>query len=310
MVDRRGPLALGQLVVHLGAVFLHGVHLAGLLGKVAVQGRQLADADVDDLDLKDGFLAGQVLGVVVGGESDVQIELVPCLVADDALLKAGDHPAAAQLDGLLGGAAAGERLAVDVAGVVHVDDVALDGGALVGHQLGKAGAAALDHPLHLLVGGGGDGAADLKALGLAQLQGGLQSDGGGGHKAVLFLDADQVVAGLVHRGQVLLSQGLFIQAGDVPVHQVVDGVVPKDVLSSVGLDLGAVGLPFGKALDRKGIPRALIDSLGGLLQLCGRGAEGHFADVLFRRFYTYQFHVDVTLRAAPCGRDVVNLKLL
>ena len=248
MVDGGGALALGQLVVDLGAVFLHGVHLAGLFGKVAVQRRQLADADVDDPDLKDGFLAGQILGVVVGREGDVQVELVACLVAQDALLKAGDHPAAAQLDGLFFGAAAGERLAVDIAGVVHMDDVALDGRALVGHHLGKAGAAALDQPLHLLVGGGGDGAADLKALGLAQLQGGLQGDGGGGHKAVLLLDADQVVAGLVHRGQLAVGQGLFVQAGDVPVHQVVDGVVPEDMLAPVGLDLGAVGLPFGKAL--------------------------------------------------------------
>ena len=209
-------LRLAQLVVDLGAVFLHGVHLARLLGKVAVQGRQLADAHVDDLDLEGGLFAGQVLGVVGGGEGDVQVELIPCLVADDAFLKAGDHPAAAQLDGLLGGRAAGERLAVDIAGVVHVDDVALDRRALVGHQLGKAGAAALDHPVHLLVGGGGDGAADLKALGLAQHEGGLQGDGGGGHEAVLFFYADQVVAGLVHRGQIVVGQGLFVQAGDVP----------------------------------------------------------------------------------------------
>src|SRR5699024_6277271 len=155
------------------------------------------------------------------------------------------------------------------AGVVHVDDVALDGGTLVGDQLGKAGAAALDDPVDLLVGGGGDGAGDLKAGGLGQIQLGLQGDGGGGHKAVLFLDADQIVAGLVHRAQVAVGQSLFVQAGDVTVHQVVDGVVPEDVFAPVRLDLGAVGLALGKALDRKGVPCALIYGLGGLLQLGG-----------------------------------------
>ena len=139
----------------------------------------------------------------------------------------------------------------------------------MGHQLGKASPAALDHPVHFLVGGGGDGAGHLKAGGLFQLERRLQGHRGGGDKAILLFDADQVVAGLVHRLQIVFGQGLFVQGGDVPVHQVVDGVIPKDMLAPVRLDLGPVSLSFGETLDCKGIPSALINSLGGLLQLGG-----------------------------------------
>ena len=100
MVQRTAVAAVEQLLLHEGAVLLHGL-LAHLLGKVAVQGRQLTHAHVMQLDLEHSGLACQLLAVVVLGEGDVDLELVPCLVAQNAVLETGDHAAAAQLHGLI-----------------------------------------------------------------------------------------------------------------------------------------------------------------------------------------------------------------
>ena len=54
-----------------------------------------------ELYLEHHSLAGQVLCMVALREGDVDVEFVACLVAQDAVLKAGDHAAAAQLHGLV-----------------------------------------------------------------------------------------------------------------------------------------------------------------------------------------------------------------
>ena len=90
VVQRTAVAAIEQLLLHEGAVLLHGL-LAHLLGKIAVQGRQLTHAHVMQLDLEHNGLAGQLLVGVVLGEGDVDLELVPCLVAQNAILETGDH---------------------------------------------------------------------------------------------------------------------------------------------------------------------------------------------------------------------------
>ena len=242
------------------------------------------------LDLEHDRLAGQLLVGVVFGEGDVDLELVPCLVAQNALLKAGDHVAAAQLNGLILCGAALEGLALQQALVIDMYDVALDGRALVGHQLGGGIAAALQHAVDLLVGHFRGDALGGKAGGLGQVQLRLQGDGGGGHKALILLHADQIVDRSVHRHKAMLCQSGVVQCGHVLVHQVVDGVVPEGVLTAVGLDLGTVGLAFFKALDRIVGAGALIHRVCCGLQFLSRCAEGHFADTLFRSFHAYQFH--------------------
>ena len=131
-------------------------------------------------------------------EGDEDVELLAALVAEDAFLEAGDHPAAAQLQGLVLGGAAVEGLAFQQALVVDVDDVALDGRTLVRHQLSGHGAAALQHSVDLLVGDFRGDALGLEAGGLGQAQLGLQGGGGSGHKTLVLLHADQVVDRLVH----------------------------------------------------------------------------------------------------------------
>ena len=100
--------------------------------------------------------------------------------------------------------------------------------------------------------------------------------------------------------EVVLGHGSLVQGGHVLVHQIVDGVVPEGVFAAVGLDLGAVGLALGKALDGVVGAGALVDSVGRGLQFLSGCAEGHFADTLFGSFHAYQFH-RIILRAAPEG---------
>ena len=198
VVQRTAVTAVEQLLLHEGAVLLHGL-LAHLLGKIAVQGRQLTHAHVMQLDLEHDRLAGQLLVGVVLGEGDVDLELVPCLVAQNAVLETGDHAAAAQLHGLILCRAALKGHTVQKTLKVHVHHVALHSGALVGHQLCGIVAAALQHRVDLLVGHLRGDALGGKAGGLGQCQLGLQRHGGGSHKALVLLHAYQIVAGIIYR---------------------------------------------------------------------------------------------------------------
>ena len=130
----------------------------------------------------------------------------------------------------------------------------------------------------------------MEAGGLGQVQLRLQGGGGSGHKALVLLHADQVVDRLVHSVEAMFCHRCVVQGRNVLVHQIVDGVVPEGVLAAVGLDLGAVSLALGKALDGVRCAGALVHGVGRSFQLLSRSAESHFADTLFGSFHAYQFH--------------------
>ena len=282
--------AVIQLLADLLTELFHGVHIADLLGEIAVQGGQLTHADVVQLDLEHDRLAGQFLGVVTLREGHMDLKLVAGLVAQDAVLEAGDHAAAAQLYRLVLCGAALEGHAVQQTLKVHVHHVALHGRSLVRHQLGSSVTAALQHRVDFLIGDSRGDALHHKAGGLGQVQFRLQRHSGGGHKALVLLHADQVVHRLIHGLKAVLFHGGIVQCGNVLIHQVIDGIVPEGVLAAVCFDLLPVGFPLGEALDRIRCAGALIDRVGGGLQFFGTCAEGHFADALFRSFHAYQFH--------------------
>ena len=247
-------LAVVQLLADLRTQLVHGVQIGHLLGKITVQGRDLAHADVDQLDLEHHRLAGQILCVVAVGEGDKDLELLACLVAQNAFFKAGDHAAAAQLNGLILCGAALEGLA----------------DLLVGHLRGNA----LRH----------------KTGGLGQIQFRLQSNRGSGHKALVLFHAHQIVYGIGNSHKAVLCHRSIVQCGHVLVHQIVDGVVPEGVFAAISLDLCTVSFALFEAPDRIRGAGALINGIGCSFQLFRAGAEGHFADTLFRSFHAYQFH--------------------
>ena len=138
----------------------------------------------------------------------------------------------------------------------------------------------------------------------------MQGGGGSGHKALVLLHTDQIIAGLVHRLEAVFFHGGVVQSGHVLVHQVVDGVIPEGVLAAVGFDLSAVSLALGKALDGVGSAGALVHRVGCGLQLFSRCAEGHFADTLFGSFHAYQFHRNRTSVLPQKERIQTLVKLL
>ena len=111
-----------------------------------------------------------MLGLVVVGEGDLHPALVAGLGAGQLLLEALDQTAAAELQQIVGGGAALERLAVEQALEVDQQGVAGRGGALDRLELGEALADPLDLAVDDVVGHLGVGAADLEALVLAELR--------------------------------------------------------------------------------------------------------------------------------------------
>ena len=167
---------LGALVDRLadpfgdvGAQLLERLELRGLGGEVVVELGQDLLPHLFDLDGEDRVLAGQLLGLVVLGEGDLDLALFARFGAGQLLLEALDQLAAAELQQVVGGLAALEGLAVAQALEVDQQHVAVGGGALDRLELGEALADALDLAVDDLVGRLGLGLADLEALVLAEL---------------------------------------------------------------------------------------------------------------------------------------------
>ena len=90
------------------------------------------------VDRERGRLPGELLGVVVVGEGDVEALLLAGLDADELLLEAGDEVAAADLVHLVLALGALDGLAVTAAREVHEHEVAgLHGAVLDRLQAGE-----------------------------------------------------------------------------------------------------------------------------------------------------------------------------
>ena len=122
------------------------------------------------LTVEDRVFAGQLLGLVVVGEGDLDLALLAGLGAGRAAPRSPRSAAAAELQQVVGGRAALEGLAVEQALEVDQQRVALGGGALDRLELGEALADPLDLAVDDVVGDLGLGPADLEALVLAELR--------------------------------------------------------------------------------------------------------------------------------------------
>src|SRR4051812_23611767 len=135
--DDRVERGLAELVAHPALVELadpardvlaqlvERVEAAGLQRELVVELGHALLADLLDVRLEAGGLAGQLLGAVVVGEADLEGAVLARLRADELVLEARDQPAGAELDRLAAALAALERLIVDVAGVVEHYEVAV-----------------------------------------------------------------------------------------------------------------------------------------------------------------------------------------
>ncbi len=87
----RLPSAVADFLADVGAQLLERVELGGLGGEVVVELGQDFLPHLLDLDLEDRVFAGQVLGLVVVGEGDLDLALLAGLGAGQLLLEALDQ---------------------------------------------------------------------------------------------------------------------------------------------------------------------------------------------------------------------------
>ena len=165
----REPERLADFLADVGAQLLEGVELGGVGGELVVELGQDFLPHLFHLDREDRVFAGQVLGLVVLGEGDLDLDLVAGLGAGQLLLEALDQRARAELQQVVLGLAALEGAAVERALEVDQQRVALGGRALDRLEPGEALADPLDLGVDDLVGDLVLFAADLEPLVLAEL---------------------------------------------------------------------------------------------------------------------------------------------
>ena len=137
------PLAAAEPLAHVVVQLGHGVELRGLLGEVVVELGELLLLDLVDLDPDLDRLADQVAADELGLEG----LLLAGAHADQRLVEAVDHAAAADLVAHAGQLGAVHDLAVAGRGEVHDHEVAVRGGPL---DVGQGGEP-LAQRLHLLL---------------------------------------------------------------------------------------------------------------------------------------------------------------
>ena len=265
---------------------LQGVVLGAVLGQLVVQSGQLLVLDLVQLDLEDGGLAGQLLGLVLLGEGDVDVELIAGGVAHDLVLEAGDEAAAAQGQvvvlrlAALKGHAVGEALEVDV------HDVAVLSGALAGQLAGVALLHALELGVHSGLLNSMDRFLNGQTAVSAQLDLGLDGDLDGQGSAL-------VVAGGIHRDLGTahgLDAGLLDSGLELGREQVVDGVVGEHIGAVHPLDQVTGGLALAEALDGVLLALGLKDLQDLVLIGLSVDRELQFSHALFELFTLDKIH--------------------
>ena len=172
----RALLGLLDALLDLRAQLVEGVVPACLDREVVVELGQPLLLDLLDVDGEDGVLAGQVLGLVVVGEGDLDLALLAGRDAAQLLLEARDQPAGAELGDVTARVAARELLAVDPADEVHHDEVTVGRVPLHRLERGERLAQAVELRLHLVRACQRLPAPDLDALVLAEPRGRHHAD--------------------------------------------------------------------------------------------------------------------------------------
>ena len=93
-----GFVSLFNFSRNVGAIFGKSVKFGYVKRKIIVKLRQLVESESVELYLKYGFLACKISGVVLGGESYVNVKGLANVLANDALLKAGDELTRTELE--------------------------------------------------------------------------------------------------------------------------------------------------------------------------------------------------------------------
>ena len=218
-------LAATQALAHVGGELLDGVELGGELGELVVV---LGELLLLHGRHRDGDLDG-LAHQVATGELGVERRVAAGGEADQGLVEAVDHAAAADLVGHAGDLAALDGLAVLGGDQVDGDEVAVGGRALDRDE----GAEALTQRLDLLV---DVGVADLdvvdarlEAVVGGQLEVGLDVDLGGELEGLVVLELRHLDLRLGQRLEVVLLQRSHVLLRDDGVDRLVEDRTAADL---------------------------------------------------------------------------------
>lgn len=120
-----------QLLPQVLFQFIQSIELADILGKLVIEHGQLLALNLMKLALENDRLACQLLGVILLGEGDVDVEFILSVVADNLLLKAGNKLTCAQLERIalalttVEGSPIQKALEVNDRGIAHLRGAAL-----------------------------------------------------------------------------------------------------------------------------------------------------------------------------------------
>ena len=289
VLDRQVVLLVQLLLVGLAdglLELLQGVVLGAVLGQLVVQSGQLLVLDLVQLDLEDSGLAGQLIGLILLGEGDVDVELLAGAVTHDLILEAGDEAAAAQGQVVVLGLAALKGHPVGEALEVDVHDVAVFSGTLAGQLTGVALLHTLELGVHSGLLNSMDGFLHGQTVVSAQLDFGLDGHLDG-------QDGALVIAGGLHghlRTAHRLDAGLLDGGLEGSREQVVDGVVGEHIGAVHPLDQVTGGLALAEALDGVLLALGLKDLQDLVLIGLGVDRELQLRHALFELFTLDEIH--------------------
>ena len=229
--------------------------------------------------MEHGVLAGEIFGVIFGRERNVDVALVARLHAHDLLFEAGNEATAAKFERLIFRGAAIESDAVDSAGIVEHDRVAVFGLAI---DLDKAGLTLARHGdlrIHHGLGNSIRGTGNFYTFIVAELHLGLDVNGRGENETVL-VDADDIHGGIVHGLDAVLFDGGFIRV----VVDRVDRVAVENLFAVILLDHTAGGFALAETGNGNAATVFQISLLNSLLERIGVDADRQFNLILFPFF--------------------------
>ena len=231
-------------------------------------------------------LAGQLLGVVLLGEGDVDVHVRADLSAHQLILEAGDEGTGAQDQVVVLGGATLELLLAQEAGVVDVDLVVQLGGA-VGDldPAGGAVAGALDLGLHVVLGDLVNGLDDAQVLVRTQGHVGTHEHLDGELELLAAADLLDIQLGTVNHVHIVLGQGSLIDLGEDRV----EGILIENALAVVGLDDLHRSLASAEAGNIDLLDHLLIGLLDALFKLLGLDGKVQL-DLIGRQFFESAGH--------------------
>ena len=181
-------------------------------------------------DLEDGFLAGKMLCLIVGGEGNFDVALFTLVHTYHLLFKAGDKGVGTDLEGVVFGGTAFKLLIAEEACKIDNGAVALLNGTINAYSASLSFKPVIDFLFDVFIRNSILNSFNFYTLVLTEFNGGAGNDFGGEINAVLLGNGSEMDLGLELGNDVMLCKSI----GICMLNECIEFIIPKYVLA-VGL---------------------------------------------------------------------------